>query len=315
MATSAVLSKIIENQTDLSPKLSKLARYLEKNYQDVAFLGARTLAEKAGVSEASVTRLAYACGFSGYGQFQAAIKDEFQKKLSLRKHLPSEEKTLLSEVLSMEREIMDDMEHQLDQVDFIDAVEMMYQAPRVLVVGTHANAMMAEYMAYFMSPVKKDVILIRELNNQSFNCWRSLPTGTVTVAFSFPRYPRQALIITEALKNAGCHIIGLSDSTFSPLAKMSDIHFSVALKYLSYVDPCAAVMALVNALITGLLVRDNDNYKENISQYNEFLTSKDLFLDKEIDIMSLNTPLADIRGKQKKRKRISGGNVIYAADA
>ena len=307
MATSAVLSKIIENQTDLSPKLSKLARYLEKNYQDVAFLGARNLAERAGVSEASVTRLAYACGFSGYGQFQAAIKDEFQKKLSLRKHLPSEEKTLLSEVLSMEREIMDDMEHQLDQVDFIDAVEMMYQAPRVLVVGTHANAMMAEYMAYFMSPVKKDVILIRELNNQSFNCWRSLPTGTVTVAFSFPRYPRQALIITEALKNAGCHIIGLSDSTFSPLAKMSDIHFSVALKYLSYVDPCAAVMALVNALITGLLVRDNDNYKENISQYNEFLTSKDLFLDKEIDIMSLNTPLADIRGKQKKRKRVSGG--------
>lgn len=304
MTTNVVLDKIIENQAELSPKLAKLARYLENNYQDVAFLGARSLADKAGVSEASVTRLAYACGFSGYGQFQAAIKDEFQKKLSLRRHLPSEEKTLLSEVLSMEREIMDDMERQLDQADFVEAVEMLHQASRVLVVGTHSNAMMAEYMAYFMSPVKKDVILIREMNNQSFNCWRSLPTESVAVSFCFPRYPRQALIITEALKNTGCRIIGLSDSTFSPLAKMSDIHFSVAMKYLSYVDPCAAVMAMANALVTGVMVRDKGNYKDNISRYNDFLTGKDLFLEKEIDILGLTAPLVDLSSRQKKRKRV-----------
>lgn len=228
----------------MSPKLSKLAKYLENNYQDVAFLGARSLAGKAGVSEATVTRLAYACGFSGYGQFQSTIKDEFQKKLSLRKHLPSEEKNLLSEVLSMEREIMNDMERQIDQVGFVDAVEMMYQASRVLVVGTHANAMMAEYMAYFWNPAKKDVILIRELNNQSFNCCRSLP---------------------------------------------------------------AAVMALTNAPVTGLMVRDKDDYKENISQYSEFLTGKDLFQEKEIGILGLNAPLVNFNSKPKKHKRITEG--------
>jgi len=302
MDANSVLHKIIENQAGLSPKLAKLARYLESNYQEVAFLGARSLADRAGVSEASVTRLAYACGFSGYGQFQAAIKDEFQEKLSLRRHLPSEEKTLLSEVLSMEREIMDDMERQINQVDFVNAVEMMYRASRVLVVGTHSNATLAEYVAYFMSPIKKDVILVREMNNQSFNCWRSLPAESVAVSFCFPRYPRQALIITEALKDAGCLIIGLSDSTFSPLAKMSDIHFSVPMKYLTYVDPCAAVMALANALVTGLMVRDKNNYKDNISRYNDFLTGKDLFLEKEIDILGLNAPLVDLGNRPKKQK-------------
>lgn len=287
---NTVLGKIL-SQNGLSPKLAKLARYLENNYQDAAFLGAKFLAEKAGVSEASVTRLAYACGFSGYSQLQAAIKEEIQESLSLKKHEPSKGGQLFSEVISMEREILDEMERQTEQSEFLKAVEAIYGCSRVLVLGTQANVMMAEYMAYFLSPLKKDVILIRELGNHSFNHTRSLPSGAVCIAYCFPRYPRQTLTIAAELRKKDCTIIGISDSNFSPLSRMSDIHFSVPMKYISYVDPCAAVMALSNALMTGLVVRDKSNIKKYIRDYNEFLTGKDLFLEKEIDIIELNSPL------------------------
>jgi len=290
---NTVLGRIL-SQNGLSPKLAKLARYLETNYQDAAFLGARFLAEKAGVSEASVTRLAYACGFSGYSQFQAAIKAELQESLSLKRHVPSEGGNLFSEVMSMEREILDEMERQMDQAEFIKAVEAIYNSSRILVIGTQANVMMAEYMAYFLSPLKKDVILIRELGNHSFNHTRSLPSGAVCISYCFPRYPRQTLTIMEELRKKDCTIIGISDSTFSPLAQISDIHFSVALKYLTYVDPCAAVMALSNALMTGLVVRDKNNINKYVRDYNEFLIGKDLFLEKEIDIIELNSPLVQM---------------------
>ncbi len=285
------MNKLMESlppQTELSPKLAKLARYLETNGQDAAFLGARALAQRAGVSEATVTRLAYACGYSGYTQFQAAIKEEVQQKLSLKKHVPSKGKSLFSEVVAMEREILDEMERGVANSDFTAAIEEIHKASRLVVVGTDHNTMPAEYLACFMSPLKKDVFLARELNNHSFNIIKSLPKGSVAVAYCFPRYPRASMIIVEELKKAGGLVVGISDSNFSPLAKVSDLHFAVPVKYLSYIDPYAAVMALSHALATGFLVRDAKHYHAHVRYYNEFLTGREIFLEKDLDIIGLN---------------------------
>lgn len=280
-------------QEELSPKLLKLAKYIEANYQDVPFLGARALAEKAGVSEATVTRLAYACTYDGYSEFQAALKAELKEKLSLRRHVPSKKKSLFMEVMSMEKDIFNEMERLIDKNAFNQAVDMMYKAPQLLVVGTHSNVMMAEYAAYYLCGFKKNVHLVRELGNHSYSFAKSMPENTVTLAFSFPRYPRQTRAILSDFKDAGSKIISITDSTLSPVAAMSDLIFTVPLKYLSYIDSYGAVMALTHALMLGVLHKDDKARKTYLSSYNDFLTSKDLFIDTEIDIVDLSSQSLD----------------------
>src|ERR1700727_882936 len=58
----------------LSPAQRRIAQYLLDHMPDSAFLSSVVLAQRAGVSQPSVTRFAAALGFSGYPAFRDALR-------------------------------------------------------------------------------------------------------------------------------------------------------------------------------------------------------------------------------------------------
>src|ERR1700742_2854822 len=58
----------------LSPVQRRIAQYLLDHLPDSAFLSRVTLADRAGVSQPSVTRFAAALGFSGYPAFRDTLR-------------------------------------------------------------------------------------------------------------------------------------------------------------------------------------------------------------------------------------------------
>lgn len=58
----------------LSPVQQRIAHYLSENLPDAIFLSSVELAERAGVSQPSVTRFAMALGFAGYPEFRHALR-------------------------------------------------------------------------------------------------------------------------------------------------------------------------------------------------------------------------------------------------
>ncbi len=58
----------------LSPAQRRIAQYLLDHMPDSAFLSSVALAQRAGVSQPSVTRFASALGFSGYPALREALR-------------------------------------------------------------------------------------------------------------------------------------------------------------------------------------------------------------------------------------------------
>ncbi|GII61714.1 transcriptional regulator [Sphaerisporangium krabiense] len=58
----------------LSPVQRRIAHYLSEHLPDAVFLSSVELAERAGVSQPSVTRFAMALGFAGYPEFRHALR-------------------------------------------------------------------------------------------------------------------------------------------------------------------------------------------------------------------------------------------------
>ncbi|GAA3835283.1 MurR/RpiR family transcriptional regulator [Sphaerisporangium flaviroseum] len=58
----------------LSPVQQRIAHYLSGHLPDAIFLSSVELAERAGVSQPSVTRFAMALGFAGYPEFRHALR-------------------------------------------------------------------------------------------------------------------------------------------------------------------------------------------------------------------------------------------------
>src|SRR4028118_1739831 len=58
----------------LSPTQRRVARYVADHLREAPFLSSVELAARAGVSQPTVTRLAVALGYGGYGEFQRDLR-------------------------------------------------------------------------------------------------------------------------------------------------------------------------------------------------------------------------------------------------
>jgi DNA-binding MurR/RpiR family transcriptional regulator len=67
------LERLVQGRR-LSPVQQRIALYLTEHLPDAIFLSSVELAERAGVSQPSVTRFAMALGFAGYPEFRLALR-------------------------------------------------------------------------------------------------------------------------------------------------------------------------------------------------------------------------------------------------
>ncbi|MDL2226082.1 MurR/RpiR family transcriptional regulator [Deltaproteobacteria bacterium OttesenSCG-928-M10] len=286
--TSKVSDKIKENAESYSPKLVLLAKYIEAHYQEIAFMSSNVLARGAGVSESTVTRLAYACGYSGWASMQEALQGEIHQKLSWRRYVsPSKNKGVLAEVGNLEKNIIDDMVEQISPEQLDRVVKCLHQAEEVVTVSTVANTILGSNAAFFLGMFKKNVRQVTCLGSQSFNASRTAGKTTAALVYSFPRYPKETQGITAALKESGARIIGITDSTMSPLSRYADELLVVPIKFVSYVDPYAAVLVLTQALVMGVFNCDKKKYGKELAKYNKHLVDNDVMTEPDLDITSL----------------------------
>src|ERR1700752_828757 len=81
--TSVRVGELVrQHQASLSPAERKLARVLLASYPIAGLESVARFAERAGVSPPTVTRFITKLGFRGYPEFQEALRQEVQARLS-----------------------------------------------------------------------------------------------------------------------------------------------------------------------------------------------------------------------------------------
>ncbi|MCF7936128.1 MAG: MurR/RpiR family transcriptional regulator [Synergistales bacterium] len=258
----------------------------------MAFLNATALAAKAGVSESTVTRLAYSLDYGGYAGLQAAIQEMFKSEIHSLERFPLEQQEngdrLWHRVVAMERSIIDEMLEGMKEADFESAVELLFRADEVVVVGTEFNHVVAEYAAVYMNVIRKKVHRVTTLDAKAFNAMRDFSgENAVALVYSFPRYPRRTQEVLSLLSEQGVPVVGVSDTVFSPIAEYCTHLFVVPQKFITFIDPYAGAMALTHALLTALLMKDKEYARKRVREYDAFLESQGSYLLEEVDIVDL----------------------------
>ena len=68
-------ARIQGKMDDFSKGQKRIAKYIEENYDKVAFMTASKLGATVGVSESTVVRFATEIGYAGYPQLQQAMQE------------------------------------------------------------------------------------------------------------------------------------------------------------------------------------------------------------------------------------------------
>ena len=256
--TEDILS-IIESQ---APAFSKgqrrIASYITESYDKAAFMTASKLGKAVGVSESTVVRFAMELGYDGYPSMQKAMQDMVMNRLTTvqRMDMSSDRignQDVVGSVLQADMEKLRQTQDNLNRQDFQQAVDALLGAKSIYVIGARSAAALASFFGYYLNYMFENVhVITASGSSEMLEKLVNVKSDDAVLAISFPRYSSATVKGVQHCRQAGATVIGLTNSSLSPLAQACDYLLLAKSDMMSFVDSLVAPLSVVNALLVAL---------------------------------------------------------------
>lgn len=269
------------------PTLSRnqrvLAEYIAERTEEAAFLTAVELGQRVGVSESTVVRFASAIGLEGYPQLQRAIQEQVKQRLSTVERMRAVRRDVrgskdgLDAVWANDAANIHKTYENLSREDYERAVQMLADARRVYVIGLRTSAGVAMLLTTALHYVGREAHHV-DMGHGDF--WERLDMAgpeDVVVGISVPRYTRWTTEMLRYVRSRGLRTVVLTDSPMSPLAEYADVTLPAATDFNAFIESFAAPLSLVNALVLGVALHDEERTLEALRRREQLWRERRLY--------------------------------------
>ena len=280
-----------EQYNKFSKGQKKIADLILSHYDQAAFYTAAELGRAAGVSESTAVRFASELGFEGYPQFQQALAQLVQSKVSVtermqRTYSKVERSRILDQVLETDMLLFQQTREMISKESFDKAVEMLEGARDIYIIGLRGSAPLAQYLYFQLRLIFHHVILVSSTSEHEL-LEQMLHTDEqdVVVGISFPRYSLRTLRMLEFASSRRSGIITITDSIHSPINLYASCVLTAAADLSSAAGSLSAAMGVVDALITALSVRNSAAMTMNMEMVERTLREYQTSGSDEMDLL------------------------------
>ncbi|MFK8910351.1 MurR/RpiR family transcriptional regulator [Streptomyces sp. YS-3] len=266
----------------LSPGQRRIAQYLIDHLTEAVFLSITELAERAGVSQPSVTRFAVSLGYSGY----PALRDVLQPiALSAVAGSPETREEIrhneLQAAVDAEIENLENVRRLLANTNQVLEIgrELAGSVP-LTVLGLRISVSLAEYFAYAARRIHPDVRLVTRGGSVAYDALLQSRSagGTWVLAFAMPRHAKETLAALRAARSAGLRIALITDTTLGPLVDEADVAFTAGTGSRLVFDSYAAPGVLAAALLQAMADADPERTQARLEEYEQAADQHGFFL-------------------------------------
>ena len=163
---------------------------------------------------------------------------------------------VVSMVLHSDMEKLRQTSETVNRESFNAAVSAILKAKRVYILGVRSVAPLANFLGHYLNYMFNNVHVISGFSaGEMFEKIVGVNSEDVVIAFSFPRYSASTTKGARYCRSAGATVIGITDSTDSPLGQCSDHVLVAKSDMVSLVDSLVAPLSLVNALIVAIAAK------------------------------------------------------------
>jgi DNA-binding MurR/RpiR family transcriptional regulator len=238
-----------------------LLEYILAHEEESVFLKITDLAQRAGVSQATVSRLSRALGFKGFPGFQKELQRLFRNKLTTTSRLQKTVKKaggdhVLAKVLQADMENISETLKQTPLSEFRKFVEGLSSGGRIVIVGLRSAHSLAIFLGVALEFLRKNVWIVEPGIGDMWDRLLGLKNGDVVVGISFPRYTKDTVEVLRFAKSRGLKTLAITDTLISPLAQYADHVLTARYRMDSFIESFTAALSLINAVVTELGVQN-----------------------------------------------------------
>jgi DNA-binding MurR/RpiR family transcriptional regulator len=258
--TTLTITDAIDQRFDmLSPELQRAARWVREHAASMALLSMRNIAREAGVSPATMSRLARRLGFLDFEALRrpfveliAPNRAPLQPTRGMAKR--PEPPRLPALVRAQQANLAALAE--LNDASAIDAAaDALLAAQRVAFLGLRVNHAVAFHLYYVYGLIATNGMLLTDLGGTLTDQVASLGPRDLLVAVSQSPYTRQTVDALAFARAQGIPIVALTDSALAPIARSASHVLRFQAQTASFFHSTSGGIGLAELLIDAVYRR------------------------------------------------------------
>ena len=270
------LNKLIDETLNFNGEEKKIALYIKKYCKKVSYMNLSELLEAAETSEENVKSYLAKMGYNSYDDFRKELREVIMVgmktteafKISMDMMHPKVN-NILDFIVKKETDNLNEFKKTFDEEAFRNIIEAIINANDIILVGTRASAPIAIYAEYIFNKIGKRSRKIISGGTENFDFLSLIDRDTLVLAFGFARYPKDTIKILSFFRKKNFKIISVTDNYLSPLARFSDMIYTVPIESYSFTDSYVIPVSLVNIIAILISQLDEDNSMKHLTEFEE----------------------------------------------
>ena len=253
-----------ENFNNLTKSEKRIANFLRKNQEESAFLSAGEIADRIGLSEATLVRFARTLGFSSYPAMRAVLQDNFRRRVSHSSRLRGRLNDLRESGDIFERLTVTEIDYLTQALDSIKrdemkkAVELIRTHKRIFVFGLGPSISLVDLMELRLRRFGHDVIPLTSSGREVLEPLMMLSADDLLFIICFCEQNPALKLVLDYGKNVGATIIMLTDTLDTILGDRVDVILSAKRGPIGEFHSLVVPMTVINALLLSLASEEQE---------------------------------------------------------
>lgn len=275
-----------ELRPKLTPKSRLLADFVAQNPRRAVFMRIRDLAREVGVSVSSVVRFVNQLGFTGYGEFLQALRDQLDTGLTLMdrvelRGLGSAGEGGIKHVILEDIRELQRLYEGLDQQELKEVAEAIWQAPWVYVMGARLSYSYAHNLGWCLSRLRPGIQILAGSDQAALDWLTLAPEDSLVVMVATSRYPNVMLRAARMLRSQNRPIVALVDSRLCPLIQFAEKSLVAPSRSIPVMSCSATMASLINCLVMTIIENHGDQIRQHQEKVENFYRENDIFFNLE----------------------------------
>jgi len=242
-----VAARLGEIYADLPQGERAIARVLLDDYPYAALGSLRTLADRAGVSPPTASRLVGRLGFAGFAEFQEAVRTGARSRLRTFVEQPSDVDSAAAQL----RSALDECLAAVTGAQVTAAATRLAQAQSVWALGGRLSELAAEYLVRQLGSLRPGVRHVPGPVPERARMLLDLTSADLLVAYDFRRYSTETARFVGAARERGARLLLITDAWESPLADQADVLIRLPREAAGPIDPMTLEVAVTELLLVA----------------------------------------------------------------
>ena len=266
---------ISERYSQLTKSEKRIANYLRKNQEESAFLSAGELADRLGLSEATMVRFARTMGFTSYPSMRTVLQENFRRRVTHSARLRSRLDDLRKAGDIFERVTVSEIDYLTQALETVDrqalhqAVELLRSRKRIFVFGLGPSVTLVNLMEIRLGRFGRQVIPLSTTGREILEPLLLMTDQDLLFTICFFDVSPALRLVLDYANEVHCPVIMLTDTLGSVIGDQADVVLAAKRGPVSKFHSLVVPMTIINTLLLALADEDQEQVMANLDKLDQ----------------------------------------------